>query len=120
MKKYLLTLGMFLSAATSVNAQALHCPVCVGSNKALQYTGSACICATIAGVVGPQGPAGIDGPVGPEGPVGPVGPAGPMGPQGPGSLGGATLPASTCPIETTERWSGTAWVCTPTKYLIAE
>lgn len=105
MKKTFLTAAFTLAFISSAAPQALHCPICTGPNVALQYNGTACFCATITGVVGPIGPA---GPAGIQGPIGPIGPAGPA------------LPASTCAIEQTERWSGTAWVCTATKYLLAQ
>jgi hypothetical protein len=101
MKKIYLIVAFTLALISSATSQALHCPICTGPNSALQYTGSSCICATIAGVVGPAGPAG---------PAGSTGPAGPAG----------TLPASTCAIEQTERWTGSAWQCTATKYLLAQ
>jgi hypothetical protein len=74
----------------------MKCPVCVGANVALQYTGDSCICATITGATGPAGPAGPQGPAG-------------------------SLPASPCPVEGhTERWDGTAWQCYPTKFILGE
>ncbi len=92
---------MFVSGAV---AQNMKCPICVGPNVALQLTTTACICATITGIVGPAGPVG---------PVGASGPAGPIGPTG-------TLPASTCAVSGfTERWSGSAWICTATNFLTA-
>ena len=103
MKKILLIVAFTLAMVSTVTSQALHCPICSGPNSALQYNGTACICGTISGVVGPTGP------IGPQGPIGFTGPAGPA------------MPASPCAIEGyTERWSGTAWVCTPTKFILAQ
>ena len=83
--RLVLALLLALAWVSPAAPQAMKCPVCMGANKALQYTGDNCICATIT-----------------------VPPAPP-------------LPASTCPVEGyTERWDGTKWVCTPTKYLIGE
>jgi hypothetical protein len=91
--RLVLTLLLALAWVSPAAPQAMKCPVCMGANKALQYTGDTCVCGTISAPAGPQGP---------------PGPAG-------------TMPASTCPVEGyTERWNGTAWVCTPTKYLIGE
>ncbi len=101
MKKLLLA-GTLALSSTAALGQALHCPVCVGPDKALQYTGTACICGTISGATGPTGP------------------SGPAGPQGPAGPAGASVPASTCTAEQKEHWNGTAWVCIDTRYLIAE
>lgn len=100
MKRILLTAALTLALVSGAAAQALKCPICTGPNSAIQITATGCICGTITGAVGPAGPAG------------PIGPAGPTGPA-------ATLPASPCAVEGyTERWNGTAWVCTPTKFLL--
>jgi hypothetical protein len=91
MKQLFLMVAFTAALTSSAAPQAMKCPICSGPNKALQYDGSTCYCATISGVVGPAGPP------------------------------GPAMPASTCPVEGyTERWNGTAWVCTPTKYLIGE
>lgn len=102
MKKLSLTVAFALALISSTSAQNMKCPICTGPNVALQLTSTACICATITGVVGPAGP------------QGPIGPAGPTGPAG-------SLPASTCAVDGfTERWSGSAWVCTATKFITAQ
>jgi hypothetical protein len=93
MRELVLAAAFSLMLVSDAASQAMKCPICVGPDKALQYTADGCICGTITA------------------------PAGPQGPPGPA----ASLPASTCPVEGyTERWNGTAWVCTPTKYLIGE
>lgn len=105
MKKLSLTIAFTLALISSASAQNMKCPICTGPNVALQLTSTACICATITGVVGPAGPAGPQGPIGPAGAIGPAG----------------SLPASTCAVEGfTERWSGSAWVCTATKFITAQ
>ncbi len=102
MKKLSLTIAIILGLISSAAAQNMKCPICTGPNAALQLTSTACICATITGTVGPVGPAG------PQGIQGVAGPA-------------ASIPASPCAVDGfTDRWNGTAWICTATKFITAQ
>lgn len=100
MNKIFLAITLLLISSPTP-AQNLKCPICTGPNAALQLTSTACICTTITGAIGPVGPAG------PQGPVGPSGPA-------------ASIPASPCAVDGfVDRWNGSAWICTPTKFITA-
>ncbi len=103
MKKLAFIVASILALTSSASTQNLKCPICTGPNVALQLTSTACICAAITGAIGPAGP---------QGPIGATGPAGPAG---------ASVPASPCAVDGfTERWNGSAWVCTATKFITAQ